>query len=353
MNKKHFRYLMILGLVLALSSTAFGQGQGDNTSGMLRADLERTDQMIESARDAVRASNVIRAQVALENAVHLQDEAWDQFRDGSSAALKNAGVWTRQAREQAKSALASARYTQQKQDVVLRKLERANELLQRSKEELNLQQATQMNQALTALYEATEDNIRNAWEFYRNGEYSPALKLANQVENAVRKIVSTTNKRAQGAANFERYSDNVDQQLANIQAQIADCNSETAIKLMEEARELFESARELSGQENSAAAMEALKAARKLATRAQLECSGFDGSLSERYERIKNEADIVSESIAADNDSARQLMDQVYEQLDLAAGYIGEGQTQQAAASLKAAQLSLNQLNRLLEAGTE
>ncbi|UCE24297.1 MAG: hypothetical protein JSU74_13565 [Candidatus Zixiibacteriota bacterium] len=350
MNKKYFKYFIVIGLALGLFSSSFAQGPGDNTSGMLRAELERTDQLIEYAREAVRVSNAVRAEVELESAIQLQDEAWEEFRTGTTAGLRNAGIWTRQAREQAKSALSSARYTQQNQDAVLRKLERANELLQRASEQLSPRQPSQ---AMRTLYESAESNLKNAWEFYRNGEYRPALKLASQVENAIRRIVSVSNRESYGMAGSERYSDNVSEFIESTRNQIADCNSETAIQLMEEARQLLELARDRASQDDQQSAMEALKTAKKLATRARLECSGFDGTLSERYERIRNEADELSEMIAADDDEARQLLNQAYDQLDMAAEYIGEGQTQQAAASLRAAQLSLDQVRSLIDASTE
>lgn len=350
MSKKYFKYSMVVALVLALSPMVMGQGSGDNNFGMLRAELERTDQLIEYAREAVRVANSVKAELYLENATQAQSLAWEEFQKDTQAGFQAAGPLTRQARELAKSALTAARYTQQKQDVVLRKLERASELLQRAKEQFS---TSQVDQAVTAIYESAESNLLNAWEFYRNGEYRPALKLANQVDNAIRRIVSVSNREAQGASGADRYSENVKDFVESTRQQIAECDSETAIKLMEEAQVSVELARELLSEDKPQPAMEALKTAKKLATRARLDCSGFDGTLSERYERIKNEADNVAEMIAPEDEGAQQLMDQVYEQLDLASGFIGEGNTQEAAASLKAAQLTLDQLLKLLDVSTE
>ncbi len=351
MNKKYIKYqLSVVVLLLTLTTLAFGQGSGDNNYGMLRAELERTDQLIEYARDAVRVASSVRAELYLENAIQTQEEAWEEFQTGTLPGFQAAGPLTRQARELAKSSLIAARYTQQKQDAVLRKLERADELIQQVKEQLRLSTA---DQAVAALFESAEDNLKNAWEFYRNGEYRPALKLASQVENAIRRILSVTNREAQGATGVDRYAESVKDFVESARHQIAECNSETAIKLMEEAQVSLDLARSLMSEDKPQPAMEALKTAKKLATRARLECSGFDGTLSERYERIKNEADQIAEMIPPGDSNAQQLMDQVYEQLDLAEGYIAEGQTQQAAASLRAAQLTLNQLVEMLDVSTE
>ncbi|UCG61194.1 MAG: hypothetical protein JSV52_12835 [Candidatus Zixiibacteriota bacterium] len=348
MNKKYFKYsLTVVVLSLTLTAMALGQGPGDNNFGMLRAELERTDQLIEYARDAVRVASSVRAELYLENAVQLQEDAWDEFRIGT---MERVGPLTREARELAKSSLIAARYTQQKQDVVLRKLERADELIQQVREQFRI---STVDQTVAALMESAENSLRNAWEFYRNGEYRPALKLANQVENAIRRMVSVSNREAQGATEVERYSENVRDYVEEARHQIAECDSETAMKLMEEAQVSLDLARSLISEDRPQPAMEALKTAKKLATRARLDCSGFDGTLSERYERIKNEADQIAEMIPPGDENAQQLVDQVYEQLDLAAGYIAEGQTQQAAASLRAAQLTLNQLVETLDVSTE
>lgn len=353
MNKKYFRYLLTLSLILVLSPMVVGQGQGEVNRGMLEAELERLGELIQLADEAVRASSSVPAEVQLASAKALRDEASPiVLSQGSSPAeLSAAGQMIRQARELAKSALASARYTQQKQDVVQRKLERANELLLRTREQLSLREKTQ---AMLTLYETAEDNLRNAWEFYRDGEYRPALKLANQVENAVRSMASAASRDAQGTGSYERYSESVKQLLESARNQIAECDSETAIKLIEEAQVSYNSARDMMSEDKPQPAMEALKTAKKLATRARLECSGFDGSLSERYERIMNEADAAAELVSTDNAEAQRLLEQVYRQLDLAEGYIADRQTQEAAASLKAAELSLNQLLKLLDvASTE
>ncbi|UCD65101.1 MAG: hypothetical protein JSW34_06635 [Candidatus Zixiibacteriota bacterium] len=350
--RSNLKYLLVLGLTIALVAPAtaqIGSSQSGNAPANLRTDLERTDQLIERARDAVRASNSVRAQLALENAENLQTSAWEQFNLDNLAGYRQAATLTRQAREQAKKALVSASYIQQGPDAVQRRLERAEELLSRVKEELGPSQ----NRRLTDLCESAEDNLRTAWEFYRDGEYRPALKLANQVDNAVRRIISVSNRQMQGTATFERYLDNVRETLEATRRQVAECDSETAVKLMEQARSSFELAMDLSEKDKPRMAVDALQTAKKLATQARLDCGGLEGTLAERYERIRSEVDQLSETTPAENKEAWQLIDQVYEQLDLARNYIDDGDTKAAAASLKAAELTLKQVIKLLDATTE
>lgn len=352
MNKKYFGYLVFAGLILLLASSAFSQGSAD--MGRAQSELERTDEMLAMARDAVRIANDVQAQVVLEKQIEgaesIQEQAKDYFQQGGINGYKTAITLTQQARELAKKAMTASRYTQQNQDAVQRKIERAEQLLERAQEEVRLQQ----NQAMLATYESAENNLRTAQEFYRDGEYKPALKLANQVENAVRRIISASNRLLLGPANLDRYKQDVEAVLEGTRKQIATCDSETALKLLEQAQQSYSLALNLATDDNKQKmAMEAFQAAKKLATRARLECSGFDGTLSERYEKLLNEADQISELVPSDNENARQLLDQVYEQLDLARGYIDNGDTEAAAASLKAAQLTLNQLMKLLDVDTD
>lgn len=347
--RRNLTYLLVAGLVLALSAPVLGQspsGQSENFVGNPEADIERANELIERAEDAVRVSNSVRGQLLLEGAKNLRDQAESELVAGS---MRQAAILAREALDQAKKALAAARSTQQKQDAVLRKLERADQLLDRTREEQSLSE----NGRLAKVFESAENNLRLAWEFYRDGEYIPSLKLVNQVDNALQRLIGVVNRQQRGSAGVDRFADGVDEFLESTTQKLADCSSETAIKLMEEARSTFETALGLAEEDQSAAAMEALQTAKNLATRARLECGAFDGTLSERYDRIKGQADEISESLSADDTAARELLDEVYSQLELAQGFIDSGDTKAAAASIKAAQLTLNQVIKLLDVSTD
>jgi acyl transferase domain-containing protein len=345
MLKISIKYLLISGLILALSVTAFGQGgQPDNVTASVRSELERTDQVIERAQEFIQASNSVKAQVELEKAVGLQSQAWSLFYDGTTVSIAEAQELTRLAREMAKDALGNIRFAEQNGDVVLSRLERAQDLIERTKDQFSLQ----LNEQLQTLFESADDNLDKAWEFYRDGDFRPALKLANQVENTVRRIAGISSRDAESLDNFESYSESTKGMLEGARHKLSDCDSETAFKLMEQAESQFRQATELSSADKPQPAVEALQHAQKLATRAMMEC-GSMGNLTERYDKIKAEADQLSETITADDTEAKELLDEVYEQLTLAKSYIDSGDSEAAAASLKAARLTLNQVIKLLD----
>ncbi len=95
-------------------------------------------------------------------------------------------------------------------------------------------------------------------------------------------------------------------------------------------------------------AMVWLAAARRLAMAARRECAGGSDELLPRYERLVAEAERVAENLPRDNEQGQRLMEQVRQHLKMASEFIESDQSEAATASLKAAQLTLNQLKNLL-----
>ncbi|NOY88002.1 MAG: hypothetical protein GXO93_01255 [FCB group bacterium] len=343
MKKYLLTYSLIIGLLLSMPLPSWSQMTGNDLINKLRNELERTDQIIMRAKEVVLGSNSAKAKFALEQAIKIQNFAWYKFREGTLTGYREAAMLTKQAREKAKYAIANGPYTEQNKDIVLKKLERAQELYQRAKEELSNNQNTN----LKAIFSAIEDNLNNAWEFYRKGQQRPALKLCNQVENILWKIIRAANRQQQGMANFERHLENVKELLERARQNLAECNSENGSRFLKQAQISYQLANELARQKRPLAALKALQNSRKFARQALQDCNGF-AALNKRYEKTKNNADRINETISSANENAKKLMKQVYEQLALAKDFISKEQTEAAVASLKAAQLTLNQVIKLL-----
>jgi len=349
MKTYRFTYLLLVSIILTLAVPVLAQHGGPVTDGYvnkLRMELEQTDRYIEQARERVKVTNSVQAQLYLDKAIMLQEQAWNQFREATNLGYRQAEILTRQAREKAKFALANGpfgSFSEQNDDAIQRKLERAEEMLQRSREELQGVQNRNLNQ----LFESAEENLLRAWEFYRNGQQRPSLKLCNQVENTLKKIINASNRMENGIGNLERHMENTREMLQNAQQSIAGCESENGLKYMEEARNALRLANELADQDKPDAAVKSLQRSRNMINNALRECNG-NNALNERYERIKNEADRISELIPAEDNNSRALMEQVYEQLALAAEFMEQEDIVAATAALKAAQLTLNQVIKIL-----
>ena len=345
--RKTFKIFAIAAVwTLAASVPILAQGHQGGPSSQtdaLRTELERTDQLIERAKDAARASQAPVAQLNLKAAVDLQSKAWRAF-DNDYPRL--AHRLTMQAREKAKHAIAAGRMTEQSEHMVLNKLERVNEMLERARELL----AGRADGGYQAIFRSAQDNHSKAWEFYRSQQYRPAVKLADQAEKALRKLLRKLEGDWRGQMSFDRRSEAAQQLLQRARTLAADCASAHTSELVDQATTAWRRGRELADSGNYQAALRALQQARKLANQAARECRGED-ALRHRFERIKNEADRLGETIAPSDDQARRFFRQTQEQLELADEALDKGRTESAAAALKAAELTLNQLKRYLDAG--
>jgi hypothetical protein len=325
----------LLSALIVFSATA-SLAQTDLQIEKLRVELERTDEVIDRAKEAVRAANVPVAVVALKQAIELQHGARERYQHRQ---FLMAYELTLKARELAKNALVRSRLTEQGETVVLRTLEQATELLERAKESMT----HGPDGRLWTLYESAKDNLNRAWEFYRAQRYRPALKLANQVKEAARKILEASNREMRMYAEFERRFEAVGEVIERARDNVAECGNEASQSLLEQAVNAYQRSRELASQHQFDAALRNLQKAHRMAIEASKGCNGV-GALDRRYERLKNEAGRVSEMIPLDNDAARKLLNQVYDQFELAEDFISRNQTEAATAALKAAQLTLHQV---------
>ncbi|MFH1687900.1 MAG: hypothetical protein ABIE70_10330 [bacterium] len=342
MSKKLLLTATMIGL-LALGTVALAQ---NSMSDGVRALLERTDQVIEQAQEVISASNTPVAANSLQTALDLQDRAWRHYRSGpeSSMELAAAKRLTLQALEIAQKAISKGRENNQSENSLLQKLEQTTTLVE-SAEELAGNHGSEVR---SSVLESIRSTLNRAWEFYYNGQYRPALKLCNQVQQTARKVISSVNGGSRQQAQFERRSEFVMKDLERVQAAIADCNSERAPALLDQAWQSYTMATHLYDQGRFEAALKALPKARKLAEQAARECRGGQ-TIEGRLDRLTIEADRISEQVGASDEQGQKLLDLIQEQLKLAADYIEDGNTASATAALRGAELTLGQLKRHLK----
>ena len=347
---KRLLYTLIMASVVALAAGATqAQTWSNERIEQVRLFLEQNDEILERAKDAVRATNVSTplAEMTLQQALKLQKSAQDNF---DYKRYSMAYSLARKARDKANAVLAAIRQRHQDQGetVVQRRLERAADLLDRAKSSVT----DTHRRTLRTLYETANSNLHRAWEFYRNGRYRPALKLADQVEKTAQKILAMYNAATRGQHQLERRLENADQLMDRARSAVADCGSETARRLMERAGEALMLARRLEQENRPLAALQALKNAREMAQRSLAECQGSDQLLS-RYERLRQRAETLMELTSDGSDqplaTAKRLIEQAYDQLEMAKSYIDKGKPEQALPSLKATELALRQAQRYIE----
>ncbi len=339
MKRKILIYTLLTTVLLVMATAV--RAQSNQQLEMARHELERTDEIIQRATEAVMAVNSPIAIAALEKARTLQSTARNYLHGGHPyMAYKQ----TLKAREYAKKAIAASRLSEQGENVVLRKLERANELLGRAKELLG----TSSDSRLNAVYESARNNLNRAWEFYRARNYRPALTLANQVIKASQQIISALNQEIRKHADFERRYEMVGDAIEKARQAVVTCTAPKARQLVDQATVLYQRAREAASQGNILPALRHLQKAHRLANEVLKICNGTSGGLASYYQRLKNEAERLAEERTSLDRTAQQRLDEVFDQLRLADTYIRQGKTEAASAALKAAQLTLKQIKKSL-----
>jgi len=347
MNKNAIFVMIALVFVPAMQVSAQVQQNRQSLIERLRTELENTDELIRRAEEAVQSSNSPTGKMALEKAIQLQELAWTNFHKRTQAGYEAAVMFTKQARELAQRAIGTSRLTEENEDIILRKLERVTEQMQRLREEAPPDVAPQ----LKSLYESALVNLERAWEFYRAHRFRPAVKLCTQVEKTVQKLFNALRQQDRQWNDLERRGEKVQDLLDRLSERIGECGKEKAEMLLENARNAFRQAQEMRDQRRMEGARAALYKANQLANMAAEICRGGNDDLESRWERIKNSTDRLREQVSPDDENALRMFGQIYRQLELAKEHYEAGQRDAAAASLKAAELTLRQLKRYMKNG--
>jgi len=339
------RILIIAIFVVTLvGATGAALAQGGPTDGQLRHELDRTDELIAQAREAVRTSNSAIAAQALSRAETLQAQARQAY-DNQAYPLSLS--LTRKAREQAGLSLSNSRLSEQLEGVVHSRLEKARELLDRAREAL----PTPPGQIASALLEQARNYLAQAGEFYHQRRYRAAVKVIEQVEQIAQRLAGMARLAHQAWETFQHRIENIERLIEYARDLLTDCGSERGMELLHRAENALQRARQFDNDSQPRAALMTLEQARKSARRAARECQDGD-LLQRRYQRLQNEYDQISghltEYDGEKREAVQRLLNQAREQLELARKQLGENQIEPAQLSLQAAQLALRQVQRYL-----
>jgi predicted S18 family serine protease len=324
--------LTTLCLVFALAGYANAQ-IGDR----VRLELERTDQVLERARASVGVNPL--GSETLRRAEELQQKAKDLFNQGN---YKMALELTLRAREQVRAAMTRGSMGEESDQVALRRLERATELLDRVGATLS----PDTDRGQRALYDAARENLQRAWDLYRGERFRPAIKIAEQVENSARKILRQSERLGKWNDTFERRYLRATNHLAEFEERVADCESESASTLFKQAMRSLELARRLADEKDISAAMQALDECHKLTQQGLRECFG-PKIVQAMIVRMESRLAILSDRIPTDDRRAQKILEQARRQIDLARGHLDHNRPEAAAASVRAAQQAFQKLARI------
>lgn len=179
-NKKKVKMVLLLiplAILFALNAPAV-KAQGVDDSDRVREALERTDEVIRSAKGAIEESRSQKARLSLEMAMGLQLKAWNSYRgNGYRMALK----LTAEAREEAWHALALARSDRQFEQNAGRVAEETRERLARLRDRM-IESGVRDEQAMK-LMEQARNLLDKSHVNAQQLRYQLALKLAGNARD--------------------------------------------------------------------------------------------------------------------------------------------------------------------------
>ena len=213
---KYKAFILLAFIPIAIAGFySEARAQGSVDSDMVRAALERTDEIIKSAYESVLDSRSNRGRMSLDKARALQEKAWEMFK---AKRFKIAINLTLQAREEAWHAMSLARLDTQTEGQLTRTVESTYEKLIKLREVI-VENAIRDHQTLKLMEEAKnllEKSTINAKQLH----FQLALKLAtssknlaNRAEERVRRILRVREVAGRKIASMERLLERVRERL--------------------------------------------------------------------------------------------------------------------------------------------
>ncbi len=327
-------------------------------SGRFESEFSRTAEVIDRARSAVSDAKarvmtaeiralVFKASSFVDLAVNLQAEASQmgrnsRFLEGISATMK--------ARERAFEAINLVRQSGAKlanpadenDNLVLRQLERTDDLIVKIQDQMPVGPSP----LLESLFNSAQDGQRQAWEFYRNNQYRPALKLSRQAERTLLRIAARSGEGSAGRQLDNRINQ-MEQRLEQVEAMIQSCNNSEAPDLYKKALNEINVARREAGNGNTDRAENAVSRVQNMLQKILTLCSDGE-SLNRVIAQLQSEIERVAPDIQkSGNSEAAALLEAAQSHLREAQSLCANGESEACAAHIKAAQMNVRKAERL------
>lgn len=271
------RFLLACSLTLCLAAGAVGAGDGLAAGGpsgraawtaldsdRLRAELDRTDEVIQRAAESIRGCTSAKAKVLLERASDLQLRARRQFGSGGPTTPSRPVLdLTRRARELAVDAIEHCQSESRTLDALATTLEATRQRLVQARSAVSESPSVETRRLL----EAGAWQLEKAEEAYRAGEHRRAVMLCGAARGLIdRALVSGHAGSGHGTTTPSRVEsalERTDMILAEVRAAEGADQQPQAIVLLRQADREQERARALYAEEKPLLALRRTQAARR------------------------------------------------------------------------------------------
>lgn len=276
--------MLTVMLLLSVFSSAPAQ-----QNSKLKSELEKTDQIILRATDAVREAGSAIGKQHVERAKDIQVQAKDRYRLGMlSSSLK----LTLNAREQAEKAVTAIRASNENSNTVRREIERTEEALNRAHDKIHSSGSARAE----SLFDQAVQTQSDAKEFFRGNRLRMALKATLTARDYGRRAVELAGSREDNTSRVEREIERTADLIEKARTRIDGLqNREQAEETLARAADLLDNARmELKAGNLRLAAGQTLKARNAAMMVLQL----ADGAVRpERIEKLLEKNDRLIEDI--------------------------------------------------------
>ena len=248
--------LIVVGIPLFLVNAAEAQIKEN-----IERELEKTDAVIVRAKEAVWASRNPKAENLLKMAEILQNKARDNFH---LLRYRLTLKLTLEARKKAYVAIGFTKKDEENENLVLKAIERTDQIISRAKEVGNRLK----NRRTSSLLEMAINNQQKAKEFFKEHKLKMALKFTLKARETAQKVLSLTNKGKRLDRLARKELEITDRFIEKASAIIPESQIQKADRLFNQARSLQEKAWDMFNQKRFAKAIKNSQKARELVQKA-------------------------------------------------------------------------------------
>jgi HEPN domain-containing protein len=334
--------LLVVGVPLLLVSAAEAQNRA-----AIERELEKTDAVIERAKEAVSASRNLKAENLLQMAVELQGrgrEAGRQLRYRLALDL------TLKAREKAYEAIGFTKRGEENENLVLKAIERTDRIIDRAREaagDLDQRRAS-------SLLDMAVNNQQRAREFFAEHRLKMALKLTAEARQMAQKILRLAGNGGRMDRLAQRELDATERFLDKAAVILQESPNQTAVELLEKAGGFLAKAKDALDQnafdrsiKNSQKAAEMVEKALRLVEE-DIAPSAVEVAIEQNQSVIERGEEVMKGSVSRE---AVDLFQKGLSHQSKAREYYGEGEYRAALAEAKVANRLLTKALQMVEEG--
>ena|GEM_PF-5886747 len=339
-------WLAVIGIVLWGLGATSASGQGGPFHDRTMTALEKTDQIIDRARDAVNESGSKKGEMLLEEALHFQQNARDHVHQRQYG--QAAGV-TLKAREKALEAIAATRSPEENENAVRLQLERTDQILQDAREGIRARISGPEN-GPTPRLDFWLEQQQTAWQQFHERRLRSALKLTLQVRGQISRVAERVRRR-HGPMNIEQSLQRLHEYIDRVRGPITASGVGKNLEMLERAERRLAQADEASAAGQVSVADEHAKICRELLDRATagIEQNIDAQQVDELIAQARAEWDRLEGAVIDAGDaSIRQLHERAGLELRRAEATADAGDLAEALAQTRAATNLLNDIRERL-----